>query len=130
MDTRTHKKIESGKINMASMNFPAFLWEDNGRKFDIDNMFEGFFRGFYIKRVGGPCLSHGSCSTKSLATDYKTYLHWSINWYGWRSSWIEAQQLRAQPYGSSRRCSPRLHCCSCYRPTLIFPDFSLFFLTL
>lgn len=56
MDTRTRNKLESGKIKMTSTNFPAFLWEDNGRKFDIDNLFEGFFRGFYIERVSGATM--------------------------------------------------------------------------
>lgn len=56
MDARTRKKLESGKIKMTSTNFPAFLWEDNGRDFDIDNLFEGFFRGFYIERVSGVTL--------------------------------------------------------------------------
>ncbi|KAG6375000.1 hypothetical protein JVT61DRAFT_3775 [Boletus reticuloceps] len=36
---------------MTSMNFPGFMWEDNGSNFNENNLFQGFLRGFYIERV-------------------------------------------------------------------------------
>ncbi|KAF8119243.1 hypothetical protein EV363DRAFT_1245514 [Boletus edulis] len=47
----TRKKLENGKIKMSANNLPAFLWEENGRKFNEDSLLEGFFCGFYIERV-------------------------------------------------------------------------------
>ena len=36
---------------MTFTSFPAFLWADNGHNFSEDDLYEGFFRGFYIEWV-------------------------------------------------------------------------------
>ena len=49
---RTRQKLENGKIDMSASELPAFLWEDNGTKYDKEDMYLGLFRGFYLERVG------------------------------------------------------------------------------
>ena len=36
---------------MSATELPAFLWEDNGKKYDKEDMCSGLFRGFYLERA-------------------------------------------------------------------------------
>ena len=81
MDVRTRKKLESGKIKMSSTDFPAFLWEENGHKFDEANTFQGFFRGFYIEQVSNS--SRLSVVIAKSASGHKAYFYWPVDRHGW-----------------------------------------------
>lgn len=81
MDIRTRKKLESRKIKISSTDFPAFLWEENGHKFDEANTFQGFFRGFYIEWVSH--WSHSSVVIAKSVSGHKAYLYWPVARYGW-----------------------------------------------
>ena len=37
---------------MSATELPAFLWEDNGSKFNEEDIYLGLFRGFYLEQVG------------------------------------------------------------------------------
>ena len=37
---------------MSATELPAFLWEDNGKTYNEEDMYSGLFRGFYLERVG------------------------------------------------------------------------------
>ena len=36
---------------MSATELPVFLWEDNGARYDEEDMYLGLFRGFYLERV-------------------------------------------------------------------------------
>ncbi|KAH0828575.1 hypothetical protein J3R83DRAFT_2845 [Lanmaoa asiatica] len=60
-------KIENGKIDMSATKLPAFLWEDNGTKYNDKNIYSRLFHGFYLERVArhiftGPSTAHGGDS--------------------------------------------------------------------
>ena len=44
---------------MSPSELPAFLWEENGKKYSDDDILSGLFRGFYLERVSVPV----SCTT-------------------------------------------------------------------
>jgi len=36
---------------MSATELPAFLWEDNGAKFNDEDIYLGLFHGFYLEQV-------------------------------------------------------------------------------
>jgi hypothetical protein len=36
---------------MSATELPGFLWEDNGVKYDEEDIYLGLFHGFYLERV-------------------------------------------------------------------------------
>jgi hypothetical protein len=37
---------------MSATELPAFLWENNGAKYNEEEIYLGLFRGFYLEWVG------------------------------------------------------------------------------
>ncbi|KAH7884198.1 hypothetical protein F5I97DRAFT_2047764 [Phlebopus sp. FC_14] len=63
----TLARLQSGQIEVTAQEFPAFLWEDNGKNYNPENMFDGLFRGYLLERVirhifTGPSTSLGEGS--------------------------------------------------------------------
>ncbi|KAG8221173.1 hypothetical protein J3R82DRAFT_2731 [Butyriboletus roseoflavus] len=64
---KTHKKLESEKIDMSATELPAFLWENNGTRYNEEDIYSGLFHRFYLERVArhiftGPSTAHGGDS--------------------------------------------------------------------
>ncbi|KAG9312315.1 hypothetical protein JVU11DRAFT_7629 [Chiua virens] len=48
---RTRQRLESGDIEMCGDEYPSFLWANNGDHFDVANIHDGLFGGFFLEQV-------------------------------------------------------------------------------
>ncbi|KAH7883359.1 hypothetical protein F5I97DRAFT_1815300 [Phlebopus sp. FC_14] len=70
----TLARLQSGQIEVTAQEFPAFLWEDNGKNYNPENMFDGLFRGYLLERVGQNFIEDDYANTRSGYTGPSTSL--------------------------------------------------------